>query len=61
MSVYHQAEDLINIGAYRQGSNARIDHALERIEGIQQFLKQEREESASFEAIVKELLELMKP
>lgn len=60
LSVYHQAEDLINIGAYRAGSNPRIDGALERIEGIQQFLKQGREESAAFEAIVSELLDLMR-
>ncbi len=60
VSVHRQAEDLINIGAYRQGSNPRIDDALERIEPIQRFLRQERSESASFEDIVKDLLELMK-
>jgi len=59
MSVYRQAEDLINIGAYRPGSNPRIDEATNRIEAISEFLRQDREKSASFEDITAELLALM--
>ena len=41
---YQQAEDLINIGAYRRGSNEKIDAAIELHEPITQFLRQEIEE-----------------
>jgi flagellum-specific ATP synthase len=37
---YYQAEDLINIGAYRKGSNPKIDRAIELHEPIEEFLKQ---------------------
>lgn len=60
LAVYRQAEDLINIGAYREGSNSRIDNALRRIDAINHFLVQDRDESASYEEIVKGLIELVR-
>jgi len=38
---YTDAEDLINIGAYVSGSNPRIDKAIDRIEAINIFLRQD--------------------
>lgn len=40
MAVYKRAEDLINLGAYKEGSNAAIDLALKKMPQIAQFLKQ---------------------
>jgi flagellum-specific ATP synthase len=40
LAVYREAEDLINIGAYRQGANPRIDRSIHYIERINEFLKQ---------------------
>lgn len=40
LSVYKEAEDLINIGAYVEGSNPRIDEARAYIEPVRAFLKQ---------------------
>ncbi len=40
MAVYKEAEDLINIGAYRQGSNPKIDQAVFYHDRIDNFLKQ---------------------
>ncbi|AJD90998.1 ATP synthase [Jeotgalibacillus malaysiensis] len=40
MSTYEQAEDLINIGAYKRGSSADIDQAIQYQPMIKQFLKQ---------------------
>jgi flagellum-specific ATP synthase len=40
LAVYREAEDLINIGAYRQGANPRIDRSVLYIEKINEFLKQ---------------------
>jgi flagellum-specific ATP synthase len=41
MAVYREAEDLINIGAYRKGSNPKIDRAIQVHDDIEAFLKQE--------------------
>jgi len=40
MSVYRKAEDLVNIGAYANGSNPKIDRALAMIDGLNGFLRQ---------------------
>lgn len=45
MAVYREAEDLINIGAYVRGSSAEIDHAIECIDGINRFLRQDVHET----------------
>jgi flagellum-specific ATP synthase len=44
MATYKKSEDLINIGAYKRGSNPRIDAAIDRSESINAFLKQRAEE-----------------
>lgn len=49
MATYAEAEDLINIGAYVKGSNPSIDEAIQYIQPIRDFLKQEAKASASME------------
>ncbi len=46
LSSYNEAEDLINIGAYVKGSNPQIDHALNKIQSLRKFLKQDMNEGA---------------
>lgn len=41
MSIYREAEDLINIGAYVKGSNPKIDRAIELNDFITRFLRQD--------------------
>jgi flagellum-specific ATP synthase len=41
LATYHEAEDLINIGAYVSGSNPRIDRSVAKIEAVNRFLRQE--------------------
>ena len=41
MADYREAEDLINIGAYRKGSTPKIDRAIDLHEQIEAFLKQD--------------------
>ncbi len=53
LSVYADAEDLINIGAYVKGSNKDIDEALKYIDKVEQFLAQKIEESFAFDEIIK--------
>jgi flagellum-specific ATP synthase len=49
MAVHKEAEDLINIGAYAEGSNKKIDYAIGRIEAVNDFLRQEMDESFDLE------------
>lgn len=46
LAQYKQAEDLINIGAYKMGTNARIDRAVSLQESLENFLKQGVEEKS---------------
>jgi flagellum-specific ATP synthase len=49
LSIYKDAEDLINLGAYQKGSNKKIDLAIDKIDSINQFLTQPTNEKVSFE------------
>ncbi len=39
-ATYRESEDLINIGAYKQGSNANIDYAISKIDKMNDYLRQ---------------------
>ncbi|MFP4687509.1 MAG: FliI/YscN family ATPase, partial [bacterium] len=58
VSVYRDAEDLINIGAYERGSNAKIDYALDHIDDINDFLQQGVNETSNFDETVKWLKDI---
>ena len=51
-SLYTQNEDLISIGAYKAGTNHRLDYAISKIDRINAFLKQKIEESFSFDEVI---------
>ncbi|MGB3963807.1 MAG: EscN/YscN/HrcN family type III secretion system ATPase, partial [Tepidanaerobacteraceae bacterium] len=55
LSVYKEAEDLINIGAYSKGNNPKIDEALKYIDQIEGFLKQGIEEKIEFDKTIEAL------
>ncbi len=40
LANYRRAEDLINLGAYKKGSNPKIDYAIEMIEPMRAYLRQ---------------------
>ncbi len=48
LSLYNDVEDLIQIGAYVRGANSKTDWALEKIDSVIEFLKQDIEEGYSF-------------
>ena len=56
LASYRDAEDLINIGAYVQGSNPRVDLALSKIEAIRHFLRQDIYETSTLEHAVRGLM-----
>ncbi|MCM1120328.1 MAG: flagellar protein export ATPase FliI [bacterium] len=49
LATYNEAEDLINIGAYKSGSNPDIDYAITMIRRVNEFLMQDVDEKVSFE------------
>jgi flagellum-specific ATP synthase len=55
LAAYSEAEDLINIGAYVKGSNPRIDFAISKIDAINEFLRQNFDESTSLKQTKEEL------
>ena len=58
LATYAEQEDLINIGAYKKGSNPKVDMALDHIEPVNQFLRQDLSESAPFEDTRKAMKQL---
>jgi len=58
LSIYQQHRDLINIGAYQKGSDARIDAAIELWPAIQKFLMQPIEQRVSHAEAVQALRQL---
>ncbi|MBD5529418.1 MAG: flagellar protein export ATPase FliI [Lachnospiraceae bacterium] len=55
LATYNEAEDLINIGAYKSGSNPEIDYAITMIHQVNDFLQQDVDEKVSFEESVEGL------
>ena len=60
MAVYKEAEDLISVGAYKNGSNPKIDKSIKLIEPINKFLKQEITEGESFINTLEKMKVLLK-
>ncbi|MEW5796540.1 MAG: FliI/YscN family ATPase [Candidatus Zixiibacteriota bacterium] len=59
MSIYAEAEDLINIGAYVRGSNARIDRAIEKIGPLRELFRQGIYEQCDHTQVVARLKEVL--
>ena len=58
MATYNEAEDLINIGAYKRGSNKNIDFAMDKIDKVNEFLIQGVDEKFVFEDELKLMEEI---
>ncbi len=44
LATYKKFEDMINLGAYKKGSNVKVDHAIGIIERLKKYLKQDMNE-----------------
>ncbi|NLP36001.1 MAG: flagellar protein export ATPase FliI [Clostridiales bacterium] len=60
LATYQDAEDLINIGAYKSGSNEDIDYAITKIKEVNAFLIQDVNQKVDFEDVIKSLMEIFK-
>ncbi|MBQ2697194.1 MAG: flagellar protein export ATPase FliI [Clostridia bacterium] len=60
MSTYEKNADLVAIGAYKPGSNRRLDYALSKIDEVNAFLKQNINESFRYEQCLDKMKKLLK-
>ncbi len=58
MAVYKRYEDAVTIGAYKEGTNPRLDHAIRMMERIRPFLRQEIHEKVTIEEGLQQLISL---
>lgn len=59
MALYKRYEDVITIGAYKEGTNPRLDYAIRMMEKVRLFLKQKVEEKVTIEQGLSELYRLL--
>ncbi|MDD3172554.1 MAG: flagellar protein export ATPase FliI [Herbinix sp.] len=59
LATYREAEDLINIGAYKNGSNADIDYAITKIKEVNDFLQQDVNLKIGFAEEISMLMEIL--
>jgi len=60
LSVYEKNADLVSIGAYKPGSNPKLDFALKKIDDINAFLIQGIKESFDYEQSVSAMAKILK-
>jgi len=58
-SVYQQNKDLINVGAYAEGSSPEVDESIRLHSSQQAFLKQDRQEAVSWEESLNQLASIL--
>ena len=59
LGVYEKNADLVSIGAYKAGTNPRLDRALAKIDPINDFLKQGVNESFTYDQCVQQMRTLL--
>ena len=58
--MYAKNADLVSIGAYKTGTNPKLDHALGKMDAINQFLMQGVDEAFSYEQSLEQLRRIMR-
>lgn len=58
-AIYKEAEDMINVGAYVEGKNHKIDYAIRKYDSITDYLRQGVEEESIYDEDIDRLIEMM--
>ena len=58
LATYEKQRDLILLGAYQYGTDPRTDYAIDKIEAVEEFLRQRTEENEGFEEAVQRMISL---
>ena len=59
MSTYEKNADLIAIGAYKPGSNRKLDFAMSKIDAVNDFLTQDVNEAFTYDQCVEQLARIL--
>lgn len=59
MSVYHASRDMIELGAYRQGTNPDLDYAVKIMPDMKKFMRQEINDSESRKKSISAIREIL--
>lgn len=59
LAVYEENADLISIGAYKLGTNAKLDNAVSKIDAINSFLKQGTTEFYSYDDVLEGMTRIL--
>lgn len=59
LAVYEENADLISIGAYKSGANAKLDNAVAKIDAINTFLKQKTTEFFNYEDMLEGMTRIL--
>ena len=59
MSVYEKNADLVAIGAYKPGTNRKLDFAMSKIDAVNDFLTQDVNEAFTYDQCVEQLARIL--
>ncbi len=59
LAAYSDVEDLVSIGAYKEGTKPLADRAIRMQEGIDEFLRQDKADGSPYDLTQSRLMELM--
>ena len=59
LAIYKDAEDLINIGAYKPGNNPKIDKSVKIIDQVNDFLKQRVDDPTNFTSTIRQMQQIL--
>src|SRR5574344_181702 len=60
LALYRENQDLIDVGMYQQGTNPKLDTAIQLMPDINAFLQQRTSDSVSMETTIQTLVDMMK-
>ncbi len=58
LAAYRESEDLINVGAYAEGTNAQVDKAIAIHSELEAFLKQDFDETSNIDETYERMVEI---
>ncbi len=58
LATYEKQRDLILLGAYQYGTDPKTDYAIDRIDAVEEFLRQRTEENTPFDEAIQQLINL---
>ncbi|MCK8826315.1 flagellar protein export ATPase FliI [Natroniella acetigena] len=58
LATYEESKDLVNIGAYQEGSDPELDYALSKLKQVNNFLRQGIKEDSDYHKTVQQLIDI---